>query len=209
MATKTQREFKKQIKELEKDGKLPHSYYAKRRITYTGGGVSIFIILFILWRLGIFSMIFFAILSLFSPNRSYQNPPYEINNPSSTEAIAINTYYEATETAEALISNVYLDIYKRFYDNKPVSDDTFSNYQKDLQAAYDGIATDQELLKDLASNFKEDLDATSDMLNFAVEHKGDLTEQDKRYLDTLSKKSQSLSGKRSELWRELWNEYDP
>lgn len=208
MATKTQKEFKKQIKELEKEGKLPHSYYAKRRIAYSGGGVSIFIILFILWRLGIFSMIFYGIISIFSP-QIYQDPDYMQNSPANPQAVEINTYYDATVSAETLISNVYLDIYKRYYDNKSVPDENFAGYQKDLQAAYDSIATEQELLKDLSVNFKEDLDVTSDMLDFASSHNPPLTEQDKRYLDTLSKKSQLLSGERSELWWELWDQYDP
>lgn len=210
MATKTQREFKKQMKELEKEGKLPQGYYARRRVAYTGGGVSILVILGILWYSGILNMIFYAVISLFFPNYyNQQYPAHMADNPSSPEAVEISTYYNAAQDVDTLIADVYLDIYKRFYDNKPVSEETFSNHKKDLQASYESIATDNVLLKDLSDNYKEDLDVTGDMLDFAIEHDKALTEQDKRYLDTLSEKSRALSKKRGELWDKLWNGYYP
>ena len=194
------------MRELEKDGKLPESYYAKRRIKYTGGGVSIIFIIFLLWRFGIFGMIF---SSLFFMNGEYQNPEYMINTNSSIEANELFIYCnESNSDVDNLIDYVYLDVYKYFYEKKDVSIETFTNYQSELPTAYKSIETSQEFLEELLDMYTKSLDAITDILEFSVAHYDKtLAKPDKLYLDTLLKKYRSLNEERTNLVEELWETY--
>lgn len=205
MATKRQKEFKRQMRELEKEGKLPNNYYSRRRFKYTGGGVSILLVLFVLWQSGILGFIISPVFMLLNMgqnnNNSSQMIAGDFQNPASGP---VSDYCNANIDTDEFISDVYIDIYKHFYENKPVEKETFISYQETLPALYKQIETESELLKNLSTNYQENLTVSSDMIDFALAHYDNpLAEDEKRYLDTLTKKSLLLSDKRPALLAEL------
>lgn len=204
MATKTQREFKKNMKKFEKEGKVPSSYYPTRKYRGSGKATAIITTIVILFFMsGYIRNIYYIVRNMFAPPETAQY--YNIISPNQTE---LNVYSAKTENIDNLIYDLYLDIYRNYFEGNPIEESKFIEYKKNLLLEYKNIETDSELLTDIYNNYKDSLDISVEMVEFSISHYNtNLTQTEKQYLETLLKKSTDMQYKRDELFQKVWDIY--
>lgn len=184
MANKTQKEFRKQMKELEKEGKIPDNYYARRRIKY-GYSISAYIVIaiIILFRFNVLQSLYYMVFNRDSyyQDQYYDDYYYEEETP---------TYIETNSTDYInTLKDVTIKVENHFFKNQTTVKDVFETNKKLLDYMYQN-ANDSYESEDVIS-FAQ---ATIDINNFALDnYDKPLTQENKSELEDLIKKAKDIS----------------
>jgi hypothetical protein len=178
------------MKQLEKEGKVPEGYYARRRITYTGGGISIFLILFLLYRFGIFS---FLLPIVHTVNNTAKNSVQNQGTLSVPDYALINKYINSCSKIDDLYNSLYEDCYSNIYLQNDIPTSKFEEYSKKFEKLRKEIKTDKEVLKKFETNYNLSITICEDIISF-VSGKDDFSEADVAHFEYLAISYHNLLG---------------
>ena len=203
MATKTQRDFNKQMKEFEKQGKIPDSYRPRyKTVRYTSSvGFGILAVLFVLWYSGAFSWIFglFMMNSSRGMNEIIENS-YEIRE-----------YIDSAGQLEAVLEDAYIAAYQCVSEGKDIGLDTLRDFREKINNKKYLAETDKSELKVLEGFYLNYLGEVEEYIDFVVNHfenREGLSDADKTYMNNLASKIGKTSDKIDKEINSLLYEYD-